>query len=120
MRLPDKVYADLRKNGVHVSFVDRNVVAWWNRWLGRHDLRHYGGWYWWREGSEDQPAGPFRSKSAAMRDAYSGSHSVSHGGAPGPVCVQSDQGPAQPARRRARAKRAATPTADAVEAPHRR
>jgi len=52
---------------VKVQYLDRTIANWWNNKKSSEDLRLFCGWYWLR-GSEER--GPFRTRSAALRDAY--------------------------------------------------
>lgn len=52
---------------VRIVFVGRETAKWWNQRRKVDDTVQFCGWYWVR-GSEE--AGPFRSRSACMRDAY--------------------------------------------------
>ena len=52
---------------VKIVYVDRETSKWWNTRRRPDDTVVFCGWYWIR-GTEE--AGPFRSRSAAYRDAY--------------------------------------------------
>lgn len=52
---------------VRIVLVDRQVTKWWNQRRGPDDTVQFCGWYWVRGNEED---GPFRSRSACIRDAY--------------------------------------------------
>ena len=74
MRLPDKVLAATKKAGIITYFADRRITKFWNSEKDRDEPIKYGGWYWHRQVkrkvvSTDEE-GPFRSQSAAIRDAY--------------------------------------------------
>lgn len=61
-----KVIEDTSKH-VHVVFVDRGTAKWWNDRRRPDDTVQFCGWYWVHGADE---AGPFRTRSAAVRDAY--------------------------------------------------
>ena len=74
MRLPDSLVEAVKKAGVNVYFANRHTTKVWNEIRLRGEPLRYGGWYWMRtqrgrvtEADED---GPFRTASAAIRDAY--------------------------------------------------
>lgn len=74
MRLSDDVLLAIKKAGVETYFANRSVTKVWNSERDEDDLLRYGGWYWHqfkgrRVVSTDEE-GPFRSRSAALRDAY--------------------------------------------------
>lgn len=74
MRLPDAIIEAVKKAGVRVFFAGRNTTRVWNSArLGDEPLR-YGGWYWMRtqrgKVTEFDEDGPFRTESAAIRDAF--------------------------------------------------
>lgn len=74
MRLPDKVLEATKKAGIITYFADRRITKVWNSEKDNGEPVRYGGWYWYREVkrrviSTDEE-GPFRSQSAALRDAY--------------------------------------------------
>jgi hypothetical protein len=74
LRLPDRFIEIVKKSGVQVYFADRTTTKVWNGTrLGGEPLR-YGGWYWMRSKKgrvvETDEDGPFRTESAAIRDAY--------------------------------------------------
>lgn len=54
-------------NEVKVHYLDKHVSRWWNAQRSAEDTAVFCGWYWVRGGQE---AGPFRTRSAALRDAY--------------------------------------------------
>lgn len=64
----------VKRAGVNVWFANRSVTKLWNGERNDHELIRFGGWYWHqivkgRVISTDEE-GPFKSRSAAMRDAY--------------------------------------------------
>ena len=68
--ISDDVYSRTTDRGVEVFFVSRAVTKWWNARRdkkGERDIALLSGWYW-SLGNEEY--GPFRSQSAAWRDAY--------------------------------------------------
>ena len=52
---------------VQVYYLTRQISAWWNARRSPEDIATFCGWYWVR-GREE--SGPFRTRSAALRDAY--------------------------------------------------
>lgn len=74
MRLSDKVLAATKKAGIITYFADRRITKHWNSERDQDEPVRYGGWYWHRQVkrrivSTDEE-GPFRSQSAALRDAF--------------------------------------------------
>lgn len=64
----------VKEAGVEIYFADRRTTKFWNtERMGGEPLR-YGGWYWMRSQKGKVTAvdedGPFRSESAAIRDAF--------------------------------------------------
>lgn len=74
MKLSYRVTEAIKKAGVHVYFADRKITKTWNKDKDVEDPLFYGGWYWNRAKKGKVVAtdedGPFRTESAAMRDAY--------------------------------------------------
>ena len=74
MRLPDAVIATVKKTGVKVYFASRNTTKVWNQQRITDEPLRYGGWYWMRSHrgrvTDVDEDGPFRSESAAIRDAF--------------------------------------------------
>ncbi len=52
---------------VQVHYLTRQISAWWNARRSPEDTATFCGWYWVRNREE---GGPFRTRSAALRDAY--------------------------------------------------
>jgi hypothetical protein len=52
---------------VKIVYLDRETSKWWNAKRSPDDTAVFCGWYW-VKGKEE--AGPFRTRSSAMRDAY--------------------------------------------------
>lgn len=52
---------------VRVVYLDRDTAKWWNMRRKSDDTATFCGWYWVRG---DEEAGPFRTRSSALRDAY--------------------------------------------------
>ncbi len=52
---------------VRVVYLNREISRWWNARKAPEDVVTFCGWYWIR-GSQE--SGPFRTRSAALRDAY--------------------------------------------------
>ena len=72
--MPTSYIESVRKAGVKVFFAARSTTKVWNGTRTKGEPLRYGGWYWIRtqkgrvvEVDED---GPFRSESAAIRDAF--------------------------------------------------
>lgn len=53
---------------VQITYIDRHVAKWWNARRKAAECATFTGWYWFK-GRTDE-AGPFKTKSAAIRDAY--------------------------------------------------
>ena len=74
MRLSDAIVQSVKDSGVNVYFADRRTTKIWNRDRSSGEPIQYGGWYWNRSVGgrvvETDTEGPFRSESAAVRDAY--------------------------------------------------
>lgn len=74
MRLTDVVIDATRKAGVEIYFADRRVTKVWNEYREDGTPVQFGGWYWYQSKNgkviSTDEEGPFRSRSAAMRDAY--------------------------------------------------
>jgi hypothetical protein len=74
VRLPDSVLTTVKKAGVRVYYADRRQTKLWNGNRDRDEPAFFGGWYWHRvQGGrvvETDEEGPFRTESAAVRDAY--------------------------------------------------
>ncbi len=52
---------------VKVYYLSQQISQWWNARRSPEDLYTFCGWYWVRGAQE---SGPFRTRSAALRDAY--------------------------------------------------
>lgn len=74
MRLADAFIETVKKAGVRVYFASRNTTKVWNGTRLEGEPLRYGGWYWMRSQrgrvTETDEDGPFRSESAAIRDAF--------------------------------------------------
>lgn len=75
MRLPNSVLYAVQQAGVEVYYADRNTTKAWNSNKIRGEPVQFGGWYWHRVKKgrvveTDENDVPFRTKSAAIRDAY--------------------------------------------------
>lgn len=74
MRLPDAVLDAVHKEGIEVYFAGRHTTRVWNGLRLQGEPLRYGGWYWMRKQkgriTETDEDGPFRSESAAIRDAF--------------------------------------------------
>lgn len=64
-----KSVVDATSTKVEVVYVDRDTSRWWNGRRRPEDTAVFCGWYWIEPRSREE-AGPFRSRSAAYRDAY--------------------------------------------------
>lgn len=74
MRLPNDFIQSVKKAGIEVFFAGRETTKVWNSNRRTKEPLHYGGWYWMRTHKgrvvEMDEEGPFRSESAAIRDAF--------------------------------------------------
>lgn len=74
VRLPNNYIQSVRKAGIQVYFAGRSTTKVWNSNRGEKEPLQYGGWYWMRTYKgrviEMDQEGPFRSESAAIRDAF--------------------------------------------------
>lgn len=74
MRLPDSVISACKKAGVKVYFVDRKHIRYLNGLRLSDEPGNYGGFMWVRTKGgkvvDTDTVGPFRSQSAALRDAF--------------------------------------------------
>lgn len=74
MRLPDVIIDLVKKARVTVYYADRRCTRVWNDDRAAGEPITYGGWYWHRTTkngvTETDADGPFRSESAAIRDAW--------------------------------------------------
>jgi hypothetical protein len=74
VRLPDSLTEAVKKAGVSVYFASRNTTKVWNEIRLKGEPLRYGGWYWMRTHrgrvTEADEEGPFRTESAAIRDAF--------------------------------------------------
>lgn len=52
---------------VQITYLDRETAKWWNARRKPDEPCVFCGWYWVRG---DEEAGPFRSRSSALRDAF--------------------------------------------------
>jgi hypothetical protein len=74
LRLPTNFIHQVKKAGVKVYFAGRTTTKVWNGTRIKGEPLRYGGWYWERTQKGKVVAvdedGPFRSESAAIRDAF--------------------------------------------------
>lgn len=74
MKLAGAFIQAVKKAGVTVYYADRTTTKVWNGHRLPHEPLMYGGWYWQREQkgriTQTDEDGPFRTESAAIRDAY--------------------------------------------------
>lgn len=70
VRLPDTIIEELRKHKVEVFEASRITTSFWNERRGPKDPRFYGGWYWYTKSNTQTINGPFKTLSAAYRDAF--------------------------------------------------
>lgn len=74
MRLSNSLIEIVKKSGVKVFFANRRTTTVWNSTRLPDEPLRYGGWYWMRSQRGKVVAmdedGPFRSQSAAIRDAF--------------------------------------------------
>jgi hypothetical protein len=64
--LKDAVIADTL-SAVRIVYLDQATTKWWNAKRDRDEPIAFCGWFWVKGGDE---AGPFRTRSAAIRAAY--------------------------------------------------
>jgi len=74
MKLPNNIIDAVDSAGVEVFYADRHTTRIWNGFRLRGEPLRYGGWYWMRNSKgrivETDEDGPFKSESAAIRDAF--------------------------------------------------
>jgi len=74
MRLPDSILDLVKKAKVSVYYADRRITKVWNDDRAAGEPITYGGWYWHKVNKGGvtitDTDGPFRSESAAIRDAW--------------------------------------------------
>jgi len=74
VRLPGQIIQSVKKAGVEIFFAGRHTTKVWNSLRLEGEPMRYGGWYWVRKAKGRIVAtdedGPFKSESAAIRDAY--------------------------------------------------
>jgi hypothetical protein len=74
VRLSNTLIETVKKSGVKVFFANRRTTTVWNSTRLAGEPLRYGGWYWMRSQRGKVVAmdedGPFRSQSAAIRDAF--------------------------------------------------
>ncbi|CAB4150158.1 hypothetical protein UFOVP562_45 [uncultured Caudovirales phage] len=74
MRLSNRVTGAVDNAGVEIYFADRHTTKVWNGLRLQGEPLRYGGWYWMRKSKgrivQADEDGPFRTESAAIRDAY--------------------------------------------------
>jgi hypothetical protein len=70
MRLSKIVLSDLTKIRVEVFEASRITTKFWNDRRGPKEPRFFCGWYWYTQRDPNAINGPFKTVSAAHRDAY--------------------------------------------------
>lgn len=74
MRLSNGILDAAKAAGVEVYFADRTTTKVWNKSRHTGEPLQYGGWYWVQKKGRlvvsTDTEGPFRSESAAVRDAF--------------------------------------------------
>ncbi len=72
MSLPQIVYSEANKSGIDVYYADTGMKHRWNANLGANEIRHFCGFHWRFKSNPKSPddPGPFRTESAAYRDAF--------------------------------------------------
>jgi hypothetical protein len=71
--MPNAIYDAVDNREIRVHFVGRVAARYWNDRRGPDDLRVYTGWYYYYESNGKAASidhGPFRSKSAAYKEAF--------------------------------------------------
>jgi hypothetical protein len=56
--------------GVETFEASRVTTVWWNRHRSTREPRFFCGWYWYTKKDTTTINGPFKTRSAAIRDAY--------------------------------------------------
>ena len=67
MALSNAVIAEIDERAVTFLYLDRATAKYWNERRGEGEPTVFCGWYWAKGGTE---AGPFKTRQAAMRDAW--------------------------------------------------
>jgi hypothetical protein len=71
MRMKAEVYLTVDQSGLKVTEATRWMADYWNSHLDRNTHeRLFCGWYWWPKDEPNLTYGPFKTWSAAYRDAY--------------------------------------------------
>lgn len=74
MRLQKTILGAVDREGINVYFANRHTTKVWNGLRLRGEPLRYGGWYWVKKSKgrivETDEDGPFKSESAAIRDAF--------------------------------------------------
>lgn len=74
MRLQKSIRGAVDKEGIDVYFANRHTTKVWNGLRLKGEPLRYGGWYWVKKSKgrivETDEDGPFKSESAAIRDAF--------------------------------------------------
>lgn len=74
MRLPDAILEAVKSARVDVFEANRGTTQWWNERRSRDEPRYFAGWYWVRKDRrnkvDSEQYGPFKTQSAAIRDAF--------------------------------------------------
>ena len=74
MRLSKAVHEKLVKGGIEAYYAGRAITNIWNSDRNSGEPCFFGGWYWYRRIKgrvvQTDEEGPFRSESAALRDAW--------------------------------------------------
>lgn len=74
MRLPLKVIRAVEEARVDIFEANRGMTQWWNEHRASTEPRYFAGWYWVRKDKrnrvDSEQYGPFKTESAAIRDAY--------------------------------------------------
>jgi hypothetical protein len=70
MRLPDYVEKNTKERAVETFEASRWTAAYWNERRNASEPRFFCGWYWYTKQDTNIINGPFKTRSAAIRDAY--------------------------------------------------
>lgn len=70
MRLSKNILDKLDKEKIDVFEARRDVTEFWNQRRGTTEPRFFCGWYWYTKRNPNDLNGPFKTNSAALRDAY--------------------------------------------------
>lgn len=70
MRLPDHIEKDIKDHAIDTFEASRWTASYWNERRNAREPRFFCGWYWYAKHTANTINGPFKTRSAAIRDAY--------------------------------------------------